>query len=360
MDQEIPDNEVLIETRDGVGLITLNRPKVLNALSLDMIRQVATALNNWKDDDAVKAVVFMGAGDRAFCAGGDIKAFYSAGMDSRRGAVGPRVPLVFFGEEYSLNKQIFNYPKPTVSLMNGITMGGGYGVAGHCNVRICGDKTVMAMPEVIIGFFPDIGGLYHLEKCPHHYGRYLAMTGDQVDGRLAVKLGLGDIYADDCNAEKVITAVKAAIDAADFNASMADALSGSAADVDVPHADMIEKVFANMDVVSVFEALEKDGSDAANDALAKMRAVSPTSLKVVAAYLERIQNADFNDVIAQDFVLVQHFIKQPDMYEGIRAKLIDKDNNPKWLPDDIENVNDDSVKEYFTPTGYDLSDVQIF
>jgi len=360
MDQEIPDNEVLIETRDGVGLITLNRPKVLNALSLDMIRQVATALNNWKDDDAVKVVVFMGAGDRAFCAGGDIKAFYSAGMDSRRGAVGPRVPLVFFGEEYSLNKQIFNYPKPTVSLMNGITMGGGYGVAGHCNVRICGDKTVMAMPEVIIGFFPDIGGLYHLEKCPHHYGRYLAMTGDQVDGRLAVKLGLGDIYADDCNAEKVITAVKAAIDAADFNASMADALSGSAADVDVPHADMIEKVFASTDVVSVFEALEKDGSDAANDALAKMRAVSPTSLKVVAAYLERIQNADFNDVIAQDFVLVQHFIKQPDMYEGIRAKLIDKDNNPKWLPDDIKNVNDDSVKEYFTPTGYDLSDVQIF
>lgn len=360
MDQEIPDNEVLIEVRDGLGLVTLNRPQALNALSLDMIRQIATALNNWKDDDAVKAVVFMGAGDRAFCAGGDIKTFYSAGMDSRRGAVGPRVPLVFFGEEYSLNKQIFNYAKPTVSLMNGITMGGGYGIAGHCNARICGEKTIMAMPEVIIGFFPDIGGLYHLEKCPHHYGRYLAMTGDQVDGKLAVKLGLADVYAPNCDVEKVIAAASAAIEADDFKLAMTESLGDRCDDLEIPHAEMIEDVFASLDVVSIFEALEKDGSQVANDILAKMASVSPTSLMVVAAYIERTEGADFNDVIAQDFVLVQHFIKQPDMYEGIRAKLIDKDNNPKWLPDDVKDVNDRDVKEYFTPTGYDLSDVQIF
>ena len=360
MDQEIPADEVILETRDGLGLITLNRPQALNALSLDMIRQVATALNQWKDNDNVQAVVFIGAGDRAFCAGGDIKAFYSAGMDSRKGVVNPRVPLVFFAEEYSLNKQIFNYPKPTVSIMDGITMGGGYGIAGHCNVRICGEKTIMAMPEVIIGFFPDIGGLYHLNRCPHNFGRYLALTGDRVDGKLAVKLGLADIYLDKVDADAIISAAKQACDTSDFEQAMADTLDGSKDFADIRNAEMIEKVFGETDVEAVFDALMADGSDVANDTLTKLRSVSPTSLKVVSAYLNKSDNMSFDDVISQDFITVQHFIRQPDMYEGIRAKLIDKDNKPNWLPDDVEKVDESLIKEYFTPTGYDLSDVQIF
>lgn len=360
MDQAFPADEIILETRDGLGLITLNRPQALNALSLDMIRQIATALNQWQDDDNVRAVVFMGAGERAFCAGGDIKAFYSAGMDSRRGAVSPRVPLVFFAEEYSLNKQIFNYPKPTVSVMNGITMGGGYGIAGHCNIRICGDKTVMAMPEVIIGFFPDIGGLYHLQKCPNNYGRYLAMTGNQVNGRLAVSLGLADIYLDRIDNQAIFAAITKACGKSDFQQAVADILGGTTGTQEIQNAELIENAFAQTDVEAVCETLQADGSQVANDILTKVRAVSPTSLKVVSAYLDKSEKMSFDEVIAQDFITVQHFIRQPDMYEGIRAKLIDKDNNPNWLPDDIRKVDEELIKEYFTPTGYDLSDVQIF
>lgn len=360
MDQEFPENEVIIETRDGLGLITLNRPKALNALSLDMIRQIATALHHWQSNDDVKAVVFMGTGDRAFCSGGDIKAFYSAGMDSRRGAVSPRVPLLFFAEEYSLNKQIFNYLKPTVSIMDGITMGGGYGIAGHCNVRICGDRTMMAMPEVIIGFFPDIGGMYHLNQCPHYYGRYMALTGDSVNGKQAVALGLGDIYLDDVNEDAVVSAVQGVLDEADFEAALKAALDGVVVSEPLPNAELIEKAFANTCVAEVIAALEDDGSEEAKDIIAVLRSVSPTSLKIVSECIRTVGGMSFDEVIAQDFILVQHFVKQSDMYEGIRARLIDKDNKPNWFPQGIEKIDEDAVKGYFTSTGYDLSDVEIF
>jgi len=360
MDQDIPHNEIIIEVRGNVGVVTLNRPQSLNALSLDMIREIASALNKWKDDKGVHAVVFKGTGDKAFCAGGDIKTFYSAGMDLRKGAVSERVPLVFFGEEYALNRQIFNYPKPTVSLMTGITMGGGYGIAGHCNLRITSANTVMAMPEVKIGFFPDIGGMYHLEQCPHNYGRYLALTGAQIDGKLTATLGLADVYLEQVDEDKVLKAVQDNAAAKDFRQTMTQVVGTADFGVEVPHAALIEKAFQGTNIQSILKALEDDGTSHAADIFEDIHVVSPTSVRVVCEYLTRLNEMSFDDVIAQDFTLVQTFIKQPDMYEGIRAKLIDKDNNPKWMPDKLKDVSEEAVKEYFTPTGYDLNDVEVF
>ena len=164
MNQDIMPDTVVSDIRGSLGVITLNRPEALNALTLDMIRSIAVTLKRWQHDDAVKAVLFLGAGERAFCAGGDIKSFHSAGMAYRRGEVDLKVSALFFAEEYSLNKHIFHYPKPTIAVMDGITMGGGYGIAGHCKHRLATKNTVFAMPEVGIGFFPDIGSVYHLLK----------------------------------------------------------------------------------------------------------------------------------------------------------------------------------------------------
>ena len=352
MNQDFPENEVLIETQDGVGVITLNRPQVLNALSLEMIREIASTLHRWIKDGAIKAVVFKGKGGRAFCAGGDIRSFYNAGMDSRRGVVNPRVPVVFFAEEYSLNKQIFDYPKPTVAIMNGVTMGGGYGIAGHCNVRISTPDTLFAMPEARIGFFPDVGSLYHLHKCPKNYGRYLALTGQRLDGPQMTAAGLADFYSD-ATMDDITEAV-----AASLGAGLKDNLVDRFAK-DVPaltDGAEVEAAFSDFDVRAILDRLDQGQGEIAD----LMRSVSPTSVMVTAAYLERSQSMSFDEIIALDFVLVQNFIRQADMYEGIRAQIIDKDRNPKWLPDHFEEITQDHVNTYFTPTGYDLKDVQIF
>ncbi len=349
---------MLIETQGAIGIITLNRPQVLNALSLEMIRSVASALHRWQTDDSVQAVVFQGAGGKAFCAGGDVKSFYKAGMDCRRGLVGPRVPVVFFAEEYSLNKQIFNYPKPTVAVMDGIVMGGGYGIAGHCDVRVAGPKTVLAMPEVRIGFFPDVGSLYQLTRCAGHYGRYLALSGVDIDGKTAVAAGLADLYLTDT--EGVLGQVQTVLDADDFKGALIKALDGGENCDVLPHSDVIDAVFADFDLQGIVKKLEQDGSDFTQDTLSTLRSRSPTSLGVTARYLKEAENGSFDEIIRKDFILVQNFIRQGDMYEGIRAQIIDKDRNPNWLPDCIEDLKEEDINTYFTPTGYDLNDVQIF
>lgn len=356
MNQDFPDQEVLIEKRGHVGVVSLNRPAVLNALSLEMIREVATALHRWGKDDDIRAVVFKGEGERAFCAGGDVRSFYLAGMDSRKGLVDPRLPLVYFAEEYSLNKQIAEYSKPLVAIMNGITMGGGYGIAGHCDVRIATPETIWAMPEVGIGFFPDVGVMYLLHQCPSHYGRYLALTGQRLNGPQLVSAGLAELYTD-ASADAVIETVQAAA-GGDIPAALNAAFGGQAPPL--AHADVVSAAFADFDVEAILSRLDAGGSAFAAETAACIRRVSPTSVKVTAAYLEKSSGMPFDEVIATDFIIVQHFIRQADMYEGIRAQIIDKDRNPKWLPESLADVDEGKVNGYFTPTGYDLKDVQIF
>ena len=324
-----------------------------------MIRGIASALNRWKDDESIHCVVFQGAGDRAFCAGGDIRSFYNSGMDYRRGLVSARVPVVFFAEEYSLNKQIFYYEKPTIAIMDGYTMGGGYGIAGHCDIRVATEHTVFAMPESGIGFFPDVGSLYHLHRCPRHYGRYLALTGQGIDGDTAYSAGLVDIMVNRSDVPDLINALVGLEDDGEIKTALADRFAQKQPSV-IEHSDEIEAVFESFDIKTILERLEAEDDAFFDKVKTVLLQRSPISIAVTASYLKRSENQSFDDIIATDFVLVQNFIKQHDMYEGIRAQIIDKDKEPSWVPDCFDAISEDDVNAYFTPTGYDLKDVEIF
>lgn len=357
MNQDFPEAEVFIETQGPLGIVTLNRPRVMNALSLEMIRSISSALRRWEEDSAVQAVVFKSSSERAFCSGGDIRPFYYCGMDTRRGIASPKVPLVFFGEEYSLNKQIFHYSKPTIAMMNGITMGGGYGIAGHSDLRLTGPRTVFAMPEAAIGLFPDVGSLYHLRQCPHNYGLYLMLTGNRLDGPESVAAGLADVYLHDFNTRSLVDSIAGGDD---FDIEkIAERIGGEKPD-ELANARLIEECFAQADVHTVLKKLEENGSANAADIFSTIEELCPISLLVSAAYTQRAVSLNFDEMMNLEFIMVQHFISQTNLYEGIRAKVIDKDNQPMWVPSSIKNVSDQDVNTYFTPTGYDLTDVQIF
>jgi enoyl-CoA hydratase len=357
MNQGFSEHEVLIERRGGLGLITLNRPKALNALSLEMIRQISAALRRWENDPGIRTVLFRGTGPRAFSAGGDLKIFHRAGMDFRRGLVHPRVPAMFFAEEYSLNRQIFHYGKPTAAFMNGITMGGGFGIGGNCKYRIATDKTWFAMPETGIGFFPDVGSVYHLLRSPGHMGRYLGLMAAQVGPGDMLAANLAGYYMSSSAEQKLVDGLQAQDPETVIGALSEPYPEG---EVFLKHAAKIEATFGHNDVRQIFAALTKDGSEWAAAALEVLRKRSPASVLVTAAHFEQSEGRDFDDIIHMDFILAQRFLERMDLYEGIRAVLIDRDNEPRWNPPVLEDMTRDDVRRYFEPTGYHLNDVKIF
>jgi enoyl-CoA hydratase len=357
MNQLISDDEVIIEARRGLGIITLNRPRALNALTLEMIRIITGTLHTWRTDESIKAVLFRGAGDRAFCAGGDLKAFHRAGMDFRKGNSSAKTPVVFFAEEYAMNRLVFQYPKPTIAVMDGITMGGGFGIAGHCAHRIVTEKSVIAMPETGIGFFPDVGSIFHLLRCQKHIGHYMAMTGLPITGADAIMAGLARYFIKCENTENIPYALENI--GGDANA-IEKAISGFTVAPPQPtlatHADKIDHFFRITNIHALLAVLDKDPSDWAQDTLKTLRRRAPASVMVTAAYMARAENMDFDEIIRTDFILAQRFVQRNDLYEGIRAVLIDRDNAPKWSPHDFDQITEDFVENYFTPTGYTLDD----
>jgi enoyl-CoA hydratase len=357
MNQGFLDKELVAEQKGVVGVITLNRPKALNALSLEMIRQISGALKSWEKEPSIKVVLFKGAGDRAFCAGGDLKIFHRAGMDSRKGKVSPDVPVQFFAEEYRLNRQIFHYPKLTIGFMNGITMGGGFGIAGNCKLRIATEKTAFAMPETGIGFFPDVGSAFHLLKSPHHIGRYLALTavpvgyGDMIFARLAEYFIYTDKEEEFIHTLQKTDPIQAILKLGKISPQSAKFRS---------NAKKIESIFGLSDVAQILSALEKDTTEWGKSTLEVLSKRSPASVTVTFAHLERCRGKNFDEVIAMDFVLAQHFLQRADLYEGIRAVLIDRDNTPRWDPPAFNGMSEADVGRYFRPTGYNIDDVEIF
>lgn len=350
MQKTYSNHEILVSRHGGLAVIALNRPKALNALSLDMIRTISGLLRDWEADDKVKAVFFEGMGERAFCAGGDLRTFHRAGMDFRRGRIPALVPAVFFAEEYSLNRQLFHYKKPTIAFMNGITMGGGYGIAGNCKIRIATEKTVFAMPETGIGFFPDVGSLYHLTRSPHHLGRYLALTGTHIGPQDMVHAGLADRFMPVQQRDNILKTWES-LDEPDIDAGAGELQENKS---------KIEKIFSTTDIHKIFHGLAMDSSAWAAGTVEILRRRSPSSVMVAAHYLEWAQGKSFDDVIRMDFILAQRFLERPDLYEGIRAVIIDKDNQPRWEPSSYEKILQAEILKYFEPTGHDLDSVRIF
>jgi enoyl-CoA hydratase len=332
--------DILFERRGAVGLITLNRPKALNALTYDMAMAMRNALRIWEREDNVKTIVIQGAGERAFCAGGDIRWLYDNGKAARPCTV------EFYRHEYLLNALIKHYPKPYVALLRGIVMGGGVGVSVHGSHRIADESMLFAMPETGIGLFPDVGGSYFLPRCLGRIGVYLGLTGARLKTADALYAGVATHFVP---------------------AAKRDALLGALADGKVPdmamqglfepvpdaflseHREKIDRMFGGESVEAILAALDADHTDWSADTARTIRAKSPTATKLAFRQIREGANLDFDDCMRMEFRMVSRVIAGHEFYEGVRATIIDKDGAPKWSPATLADVSDADIDAYFQP-----------
>ena len=336
------EGEVLFERRGALGLITLNRPKALNALTHGMCLAMKTQLDAWAGDAAIKAVAVRGAGERAFCAGGDIRALYDSGR------AGTSYALDFYRDEYLLDAAIKHFPKPYVALIRGIVMGGGVGVSLHGSHRVADESTTFAMPETGIGLFPDVGGSYFLPRMPGEIGMYLALTGARLKSADALNSGVATHFVPaaqtDVLIERLTTGEAASV--------AIDALAGDpGAPPLAEHRATIDRCFAGSSVASILSLLDADGSEWTAAAAATIRTKSPTSLKIAFRQLRTGRGLEFDDCMRMEFRMVNRVIAGRDFYEGVRAAIIDKDQSPKWKPATLEAVSDAEIDAYFAPLG---------
>jgi len=334
--------EVLFERRGAIGLITLNRPKALNALTHNMCVAMKKQLDDWARDDGVKAVVVRGSGDRAFCAGGDIRALYESGK------AGTPYALDFYRDEYILDATIKHYTKPYIGLIHGIDMGGGVGVSVNGAFRVAAENLAFAMPETGIGLFPDVGGSYFLPRCPGQIGMYLSLTGARLKTPEALYAGIATHFIPIAKWDVVIASL-ANGDAPE------QVLNGVAESVPetflVLHRQAIDRIFSGSSVEEILSALDNEREDWAGDAAKTIRNKSPTSLKIAFRQLREGAKLDFDDCMKMEFRLANRIVAGHDFYEGVRATIIDKDGAPKWQPADLSGVSAADVAAYFAPLG---------
>ena len=351
MSQPVPASapeEVLVETLGALGIITLNRPKALNALSLGMIRAIDQAAIRFARDPAIGAVVIRGAGEKAFCAGGDVRALVMApaGVDTAK------LARDFFAEEYRLNHRIHHYPKPFVALIDGVTMGGGCGLSLHSPFVVATERSMVAMPETVLGLFPDIGATWFLNKCPGQIGVALGLTGRRVKAADLKAVGLASHYVPTAKLDALVAALA---DVADLNAAsvgrVLDEYGQDPGPATLPDdRAAIDQIFAFDRVEDILAALERESAPWAADALATMRRASPTSLKVTLRQLR--EGAKLPDVAAMlrvEYRLAVRSVGGTDFPEGVRAILVDKDNKPVWRPPTLGEVDDARLDAFFAP-----------
>jgi enoyl-CoA hydratase len=342
-------DEVLTRVDDGVGVITLNRPKAINSLNHPMVNALSAVLTRWENDDAVRAVVLAGAGERGLCAGGDVVAVYHSartdGVEARR----------FWRDEYLLDGQIARFAKPFVSLMDGIVMGGGVGVSAHANTRVVTDTSKIAMPEVGIGFIPDIGGAFLLSRAPGALGVYAGLTGAPFSGADAIALGFADHYVP----HGELDAFTAAIIADGPESALAGHAIEPPPGTLAAQRDWIDECFAGDTVEDIIAALrghQGDGAEAAQDAADLIASRSPIAVSVALEAVRRAAKLEtLEDVLIQDYRVSSASVRSHDLVEGIRAQIIHKDRNPKWSPATLAEVSAADVEAYFAPVDDDLT-----
>lgn len=336
------ESEVVIRVESGVGRITLNRPKALHALNRTMCETMTDALLAWREDDAVRSVLIDHAGERGFCAGGDIR------MIAESGAGDASEAKAFFKVEYRLNHLMFEYPKPITAIVDGIVMGGGVGISEPADVRIATERTTYAMPETGIGLFPDVGGGWFLPRLPGQTGVWLALTGARLKAADTVALGIHTHFVPG----ERIEALKGALAVHPENPAAVTA--GFAADPGpaptAVHREAIDRLFAFDTVEAILAALTADGSDWALAQLAILKTKSPQSLKVTLRQL-RLGAAmpSFADNMALEYRLGGRVVRTHDFQEGVRAVVVDKDNAPNWSPTDLSGVSEADLDRLFAP-----------
>ena len=323
-------DDTVVTRRDGrLGRILLNRPRALNALDLPMLRACAAVLAAWRDDPLVDAVVIEGAGERAFCAGGDIRAMRDGQISGDRASVDQ-----FFSEEYALNLTIATYPKPYIALVDGICMGGGIGVSVHGAYRIATEHAVFAMPETAIGFFPDIGATYFLPRLPGELGVYFGLTGLRVTGADAVHAGLATHFTPRAH----LAALSSAL-ARDGVAALAAFNTTLPAFSLEPHRAAIDHCFSASTIAGIITRLQTVRAEWSEAALTTMHQVSPSSLHWTLLALRRGRGMTLPQALDAEFALTRTTMAQPDFAEGVRAMIVDKDRKPAWRPSRIEDVD---------------------
>ncbi|HTZ66454.1 MAG TPA: enoyl-CoA hydratase/isomerase family protein [Roseiarcus sp.] len=336
-----PDAEALIERRGRAGVIVLNRPKALNALTLTMVRLIASALDEWERDGAVEQIVFLGAGDRGFCAGGDIRRLYELGRAGDHHA-----QLTFWREEYQLDRRIKTYPKPIVALVDGITMGGGVGLAMNAAHAVAGERFVFAMPEVGIGFFPDVGASWFLPRLPFRAGVYFALTGLRADAGDALALGLAQTFVPSAE----FPALAKALEDEPVKTALARFAAPPLLSKLIDEAEAIEACFLRLDRAAILEVLreaETKGRAFAARARAAMLDKSPTSQAIALRQMALGATIDFDEALRMDYRIVSRICRGHDFYEGVRAVIVDKDNRPHWSPPPSRA----EIDAYFAPLG---------
>lgn len=308
---QMPTPEVRTEVSDGTARLVLDRPRAINALSPEMMHTISSAIDSWLADEAVQAIEIHGEGERGFCAGADVRAIRRLVLDD------PRAAVAFFREEYGVNERIATSPKPTTAHLHGISMGGGLGLALHCQHVVAADNLQLAMPEVGIGLFPDVGITWQLAQAPGQTGIWLAMTGTTIDLATARYMGL---------------------------------LQGSSTTIPEPvEGTWIDECFAGDDAAEILGRLENHADQRARDCAAVIRTKSPWSVCVALEAVRRAERmAGVSEVLAQDLVLATRYVEDSDFVEGVRAQLVDKDRNPRWRHDRVEDVPRELVLEMFT------------
>ena len=341
--------DINIKKINSTILITLTREKVLNALNLNMVREIFKNIGVWDKDNDISGIIIQGAGEKSFCAGGDIVSVYHSKNEPNSSLSND-----FFREEYILNLSIANFSKPWISLLNGIAMGGGLGLSVHGKYRIVNNKTVTAMPETAIGLFPDVGGGYFLSRMGN-LGAYLALTGRVMNGLDSIYTGIGTHFIENENIELII---KKIIDTNNYNNEFVDNLLNENAQVLKSNVsslskevDNIDKHFSKDTLSEIFESLEKDNSEWANNTLEVLSKKSPTSMGVALKQLSLAKSLSLKECLIMEFRICQAMMAKHDFYEGVRANLVDKDRNPKWDPESINGVTEKIVNEHFQSLG---------
>jgi enoyl-CoA hydratase len=334
----MPSEPTVLLARDGrVGRITLNRPNVLNALDLDMIRAIAGALETWGEQPEVHAVVIQGAGERAFCAGGDIRQIRELVLAGRHEAV-----ETFFVTEYALNQAIAEYPEPYVALIDGACMGGGIGVSVHGRIRVASEAALLAMPETAIGMFPDVGASYLLPRLPGALGMFLALTGTRMRGADAVHAGLATHYVP----RAALPGLSAALarDGVAVVAAHAEPLPPFSL---AAEREAIDRCFGAESVPDILARLAAEDNGWAREVAATLRSMSPSSLLWSFELLRRGARSTLPQALATELALTRHVTRHHDYLEGVRAMVVDKDRRPQWRPARVEDVDPAEIAAMF-------------
>ncbi|XP_068184645.1 3-hydroxyisobutyryl-CoA hydrolase, mitochondrial isoform X1 [Antennarius striatus] len=377
--------EVLMQKVGNAGVITINRPQVLNALNLTIIRQMYPQLKNWENDNEINIVIIKGAGGKAFCAGGDIREVTEAGK------VGGSLAQDFFREEYILNNAIGKYKKPYIALIDGITMGGGVGLSVHGRFRVATEKTLFAMPETAIGLFPDVGGGYFLPRLKGKLGLFLALTGFRLKGRDVQRAGVATHFVE---SKKIPDLEQELVELKSLSADDVSRVLGSYQNLpgfgqafrvgeshggyrqvgrtgqifwvlfsaveilvgpsftSTPEEDFLScRLFSSSSVEGIVQNLKADGSAFAQKQAETLSRMSPTSMKMTYKQLQFGAAMSLQDVLVMEYRLSQACMRGRDFYEGVRAVLVDKDQNPKWNPATLEEVTDEMVEQCFSSLG---------